>query len=162
MTAMSDATSQLSLELEAVSRVLQSVHKDILEAEGAYLPGRAGLELLDRLINDPEWAWLRSLSMLIADFDEALAAPAALTPGDAAAAASHVRALIFGLGEPRDEQFLNRYRPLLQESAALASAHGELKRLIDALPPEPLNESEKLHTRHVWAMRCKHRVRPAP
>ncbi len=28
---------------------------------------------------------------------------------------------------------------------------GELKRLIDALPPEPQNESEKLHARHVWA-----------
>jgi hypothetical protein len=31
-----------------------------------------------------------------------------------------------------------------------------LKRLIDALPLEPTNESEKLHARHVWAMRRKH------
>ena len=153
---MTEAKSPLSLDLEAVSRALQAVHQQILEAEGAYLPGRGALTLLDRLINDPEWAWLRALSKLIADLDEALAAPEALTPGDAAAAAGHVRALIFGLGEPRDEQFLNRYRPLLQESAALASAHGELKRLIGALPPEPLNESEKLHARHVWAMRRKH------
>jgi len=60
------------------------------------------------------------------------------------------------LGEPRDEEFLGRYRPLLQTSAALASAHGELKRLLDALPPESQNSSEKLHARHVWAMRCKH------
>ena len=59
-----------------------------------------------------------------------------MTPADAAAAAGRVRALVFGLGEPRDEQFLNRYRPLLQQSAALASAHGELKRLVDALLPE--------------------------
>ena len=148
--------SELSLGLEAVSRALQAVHQQILEAEGAYLPGRGALELLDRLIHDPEWAWLRALSKSIADLDEALAVPAALTPGEAAAAAGHVRALVFGLGEPRDEQFLDRYRPLLQTSAALASAHGELKRLLDALPPEPLNESEKLHARHVWAMRRKH------
>ena len=153
---MADATSQLRLDLEAVSRALQEVHKQILEAEGAYLPGRTGLALLDRLINAPEWTWLRALSKLNADLDESLAAPAELTPGDVPVAAGHVRALVFGLGEPRDEQFLNRYRPLLQESAALASAHGELKRLIDALPPEPVNESEKLHARHVWAMRCKH------
>lgn len=158
MMAMSDASSHVSQDLEAVSRTLQSVHQLILEAEGAYLPGRAGLELLDRLINDPEWDWLRALSKLIADFDEARTAPAGLTPSDVAAAAGHVRALIFGLGEPRDEQFLNRYRPLLQGSATLASAHGELKRLIDGLPPEPLNESEKLHARHVWAMRCRHRT----
>ena len=54
----------------------------------------------------------------------------------AAAAAGRVRALVFGIGEPRDEQFLNRYRPLLQVNAALASAHGELKRLLDVFPAE--------------------------
>jgi hypothetical protein len=150
--------SKFRLGLEAVSRGLQEVHRQILEAEGQYLPGRKGVALLDRLIHDPEWAWLRALSRLIADLDEALAAPDELTPADAAAAAGHARALVFGLGEPRDEAFLVRYRPLLQVSPALAAAHGELKRLLDALPPEPLNESEKLHARHVWAMRCKHRA----
>ena len=149
--------STLRQDLEAVSRALQALHKQILEAEGAYLPGRSSLELLDRLLNDPEWAWLRALSALITDLDEALAKDADLTPDDAAAAAGHVRALVFGLGEPRDEAFLGRYRPLLQQSAALASAHGELTRLVDALPPESQNASEKLHARHVWAMRCKHR-----
>ena len=148
--------SQLSLDLDAVSSALQAVHQQILETEGAYLPGRTSLALLDKLINDPEWAWLRALSKLIAELDESLAAPAEVTPAEAAAAAGHVRALVFGLGEPRDEHFLNRYRPLLQQSAALASAHGELKRLVDALPLEPSNESEKLHARHVWAMRRKH------
>ena len=148
--------SELNLDLDAVSRALQAVHQQILEAEGAYLPGRTSLALLDKLINDPEWAWLRALSKLIAELDEALAVPDELTPANAAAAAGHVRALVFGLGEPRDEKFLNRYRPLLQVSPALASAHGEFKCLVDALPPEPTNESEKLHARHVWAMRRKH------
>jgi hypothetical protein len=148
--------SSLRENLAAVSLGLQALHKQILEAEGAYLPGRSSLTLLDRLLNDPQWAWLRAVSKLIADIDEALAKDTDMTASDAAAAAGHVRALVFGLGEPRDEVFLDRYRPLLQQSAALASAHGELKRLIDALPPEPQNESEKLHARHVWAMRCKH------
>lgn len=157
--AMANVSNELRLGLEAVSRGLQEVHRQILDAEGPYIPGRKGLALLDRLINDPEWSWLRALSKLIADLDEALAAPRELTPGDAAAAAGHARALVFGLGEPRDEAFLNRYRPLLQASPALAAAHGELKRLLDALPAEPVNESEKLHARHVWAMRCKHIVK---
>ena len=148
--------SALHQDLEGVSRALQALHKQILEAEGAYLPGRSSLELLDRLLNDPAWAWLRALSSVITDLDEALAKDPDVTPDEAAAAAGHVRALVFGLGEPRDEAFLARYRPLLQQSAALASAHGELKRLIDALPPESQNASEKLHARHVWAMRCKH------
>lgn len=156
MDAQSAGMSSLRQDLEAVSLGLQALHKQILEAEGAHLPGRSSLELLDRLVNDPAWAWLRALSTLIADVDEGLAKDADVTAGDAAAAAGHVRALVFGLGEPRDEAFLNRYRPLLQLSPALASKHGELKRLIDALPPEPQNESEKLHARHVWAMRRKH------
>jgi len=125
--------SPLNLELEAVSRALQKVHKEILEAEGAHLPGRSALTLLDRLLNAPEWAWLRALSHLIAELDDTLAQDEDVTPSSAANAAGRVRALVFGLGEPRDEAFLNRYRPLLQASAALASAHGELKRLVDQL-----------------------------
>jgi len=159
MTRMVEAPDKLRLDLEEVSRALQAVHKLILEAEGPYIPGQGRLALLDRLINDPAWVWLRALSMLIADLDEALAKKHAVTQGEAAAAAGHVRALVFGLGEPRDEAFLGRYRPLLQRSAALAGAHGELKRRIDALPPEPSNASEQLHQRHVWAMRCKHQPR---
>jgi hypothetical protein len=155
---MTDATPQLRRDLENVSRSLQALHRQILEAQGAFLPGRSPMALLDRLLNDPEWTWLRALSHLIADLDETIADESELTPAEAAGAASHVRALVFGLGEPRDEDFLNRYRPLLQASPALASAHGELKRLIDVLPPEPLNASETLHARHVWAMRCKHHM----
>ncbi len=126
----------LQQDLEAVSRALQRVHKEILEVEGAYLPGRPAVALLDLLLNDPAWAWLRPVSHLIADLDETVAGDAGVTPGDAMAAAGRVRALVFGLGEPRDERFLNRYRPLLQQSATLASAHGELKHRVDALLPE--------------------------
>jgi hypothetical protein len=127
-------------ELEAVSRALQRVHKEILEAEGAYLPGRSALTLLDRLLNDPQWAWLRALSHLIAELDDTLAGDEGVTPAGAAKAAGRVRALVFGLGEPRDPAFLERYRPLLQQSAALASAHGELKRLLDAISSAPISE----------------------
>jgi hypothetical protein len=129
-------------DLEATSRALQALHRQILEAEGAYLPGRSALELLDRLLKDPEWSWLRTLSKLNADLDETTAGDEVVTASDAAVAAKRVRALVFGLGEPRDQAFLGRYRPLLQASVALASAHGELKRLVDALPTEPENESQ--------------------
>ena len=125
--------SGLRRDLEAVSRALQAVHRQVLEAEGAFLPGRSALDLLDRLIKDPEWAWLRALSTLIADLDEMLAGDEDVTASDAAAAAKRVRALVFGLGEPGDEAFLARYRPLLQVSGALASAHGDLKRLVGSL-----------------------------
>ena len=121
-------------DLESISRALQDLHRRILEAEGAFLPGRPAVALLDRLIHDSEWAWLRPVSQLITDLDESLAGKHGVTTIDAQAAAVRVRALVFGVGEPQDAQFLERYRPLLQESASLASAHGELKRRIEALP----------------------------
>jgi hypothetical protein len=128
-------TRPLRNDLEAVSRALQEVHKQILEAEGQFITGLQGLPLLDRLLHDPDWAWLRALSTLIADIDEGLAEDAEVSRDRAAEAASRVRALVFGLGEPRDEAFLDRYRPLLQSSVSLAGAHGALKRRIDALLP---------------------------
>lgn len=121
-------------DLEAVSRTLQDLHRQVLDAEGQLRPGLKGLPLLDRLLNDPAWAWLRALSGLITDLDEALGEKDVVSAGDAAAAAKRVRALVFGIGEPKNDAFLARYRPLLQESAALASAHGTLKRQVDALP----------------------------
>jgi hypothetical protein len=130
--------NQLHRDLEAVSRALQDVHKQIVEAERPYGSSRERVALLDSLLHDPDWAWLRALSKLIADLDESLDEDEDLTSDEAEAAAGKVRALVFGLGEARDEAFLQRYRPLLQKSAGLASAHGALKQLVDALPPHRL------------------------
>lgn len=130
--------SQLHSDLEAVSRALQDVHKQIVEAERPHGSSRERVALLDLLLHDPDWAWLRALSKLIADLDEALDQDAEPTSSEAEAAADQVRALVFGVGEARNEAFLGRYRPLLQKSPGLASAHGALKRLVEALPPHRL------------------------
>ena len=125
-------------DLEAVSRALQDVHKQIVEAERPHGSSRERVALLELLLHDPDWAWLRALSKLIADLDEALDQDPEPTSREAEAAADQVRALVFGVGEARDEAFLERYRPLLQKSPGLASAHGALKRLVEALPPQRL------------------------
>lgn len=135
---MAEATNDLHRDLEAVSRALQELHKQILEAERPHGSSRDRVALLDRLLNDPEWAWLRALSKLIADLDEGLDKDEVLTPAEAEAAAGQVRALVFGVGEARDQAFLEHYRPLLQKSPGLASAHGTLKQLVEALPPHRL------------------------
>jgi hypothetical protein len=116
-----------------------------------------GAALLDRLLNDPAWAWLRGLSSLMADIDHVLAQHEVPSDGDRAVAAAHIRGLLFGQGDLRNEQFLERYRPLLQLNPSLASVHGELKGLLNRQPTEPENESERLHARHQWAIRCRHR-----
>lgn len=155
---MAHSPDELSLKLHSLSRTLQQIHSHILEVERQFEPGLAGLQGMDRLVNDPAWAWLRSISSLIAGVDHVLASQTQVTPAEVASVAAHVRGVLFGHGDERNEEFLGRYRPLLQMSASLASSHGELKRLLDSLPAESENESERLHARHLWAMRCKLRI----
>ncbi len=151
-------TTELSAELHALSQTLLEIHTHILDEERRSHLGLHGVEGMNRLVNDPAWAWLRSLSSLIADVDHVLASKEPLTTAEVAAVAAQVRGALFGQGDRNDAGFLARYRPLLQANAALASTHGELKRLLDRLPVESENESERLHARHLWAMRCKHRI----
>lgn len=143
--------------LEDVSRQLQELYGAVLSAERRFAPSGAGLDLLDRLMNDPAWAWLRPLSSLIAEVDHAMAQDAELSAMEGAAAAAHIRGLLFGEGDLVDNEFLTHYRSLLQLDHKLASTHGQLRVLVKNLPDESPNESERLHARHQWAMRRKHR-----
>ena len=146
-------------QLEALSRTLRQLHSLVLQAEKAFHPPAAGLELLDRLVRDPAWAWLRPLSALIADIDHVLAESQPPTEYDLAVAAAHARELLAGGGDAGNAQFVERYRGLLQLSPDLASMHGEVKGLLKTAPPESDDEAERLHYRHQWAMRCKHQMR---
>jgi len=144
-------------ELEGLSRKLQKLHAQLIEAERQFHPGLAPLALLDRLVNDPEWAWLRPLSALIADIDHVLAQEQPPTEFDRAVVAAHVRGLLAGEGDLLNQKFLERYRALLQLHPSLVSLHGETKAMLKSAPAESDDEAERLHARHQWAMRCKHR-----
>ena len=142
--------------LRAISRTLRELHAQVLDVDRTFHPPFLPLELLERLTKDPEWAWLRPLSALVADIDHVLAQSQAATEYDLAIVAAHARELL------NDEQihapFIDRYRALLQLNPALVIVHGELKSLLDAAPSESANEAERLHHRHQWAMRLKHRL----
>jgi hypothetical protein len=145
-------------QLETLSRKLQLLHAQTLEAEKQFHPVMGGWELLDKLMKDPAWAWLRPLSTLIADIDHVLAQEVPATEYDLAVVAAHARELLAGEGAS-NATFVERYRPLLQMSPELISVHGELKKLLKEVPSESDNEAERLHHRHQWAMRCKHQLR---
>ena len=147
-------------QLAALSEQLQRLHALALQAERDIVATPGGVALLDKLMNDPQWAWLRPLSQLIADIDHVGAHPEAPGHAEQAIAAARARGLVFGEGEHLQPQFLQRYRPLLQTDPALASVHGELRRQLRDFPVEPENESERLHARHLWSMRFNHRGRP--
>lgn len=146
-------------QLEALSRKLRELHSRLLQVEKEFHPPMARLELLDRLVKDPAWSWLRPLSSLITDIDHVLAEEQPPTEYDLAVAAAHARELLAGEGDARNQPFAERYRALLQLSPELASIHGELQGLLKNAPSESADEAERLHHRHQWAMRCKHRAR---
>jgi hypothetical protein len=58
--------------------------------------------------------------------------------------------LLTGGGGAGEQAFLDHYRALLQTDPAVAIAHAAALRALQALPPEPTNQSEKLHARHQW------------
>ncbi len=103
-------------QLEQLSRKLQHLYSVVLATEKEFHPRLAGLDLLDKLINDPAWAWLRPLSNLAAEIDHVLAQSQPPTEYDHAVVAAQLRGLLAGEGDLANESFLNRYRPLLQLS----------------------------------------------
>lgn len=145
-------------QLETLSRTLQRLHSLALAAEKQFHPVMGEWELLDKLMKDPAWAWLRPLSALIADVDHVLAQDEPPTEYDLAVVAGHTRELLAGEGAA-NRAFAERYIPLLQSDIDLAAMHGELRGLLKMTPIESNDEAERLHRRHQWAMRCKHRVR---
>ena len=146
-------------KLEALSRKLQRIYSLVLATEREFDGSATGLALLDRLVKDPQWAWLRPLSLLTAEIDHALAQSQPPTVYDYAVVASHIRGLIAGESDLRHDPFLDRYRSLLQLNPELAAAHGELKAMLRDAPTESADEAERLHRRHQWNERVRHRTR---
>ena len=128
-----ESTSSLE-SLQDLSKILLEIHTQILDVKRRSDPGLRGVPGMNRLIRDPEWAWLRSLSSLIADVDHRAASKEPLTEADVAGFAARARGTLLGQGYRSDPDFLEQYRPLFQDNAALASAHGDLKHLLDRLP----------------------------
>ena len=141
--------------LENASRAMRGLLGVIISVERRFGSEQSPLALLRQITTDPEWAWLQPLYQLIADIDHA-SHDGELPISEVAAIGSHAMALLSGVGVPIEEQFLERYRALLQTDPEVAIAHGAAMQALRKLPPEADTEAERLHARHQWAMRRKH------
>lgn len=153
---MNPSSSDIASELHRVSRKLQELHARILHVEQRQNFAPGGFPLLDRLLHDPAWAWLRSLSTLIADIDQAIMDNVPLADSDRSALGAHVRGLLFGEGDLVNDAFLFRYRQLMQTDAQIAAIHGELRGVLKSFPAEPVNDAERTSARERWSQRVKH------
>jgi hypothetical protein len=143
-------------DLRNSSTALQAVLGAVLEAERRFAPPASPLERLRQITTSPEWEWLQPLYRLIADIDHALAYANDLPASETAAIGAHARELLSGTGAPSEQPFVEHYRGLLQADPAVAIAHGAALLSLQALPPEPTNQSEKLHARHQWNERRRY------
>jgi hypothetical protein len=137
---MSPAERQLLTDLR---RTLLHLHKTLLDWErAAYekIHGRVSAnELLQAILTDPQFVWLRPVSELIVRIDETLDHDAKEgggppPPGDVAAIVSQARALV--VPDEAGPPYARRYHTALQEHPDAVFAHRGVTAVLKDAPPE--------------------------
>ena len=118
--------------LQTAQRALLHAHKAILEEERrryelAHGRVASAMAFLQLLLNDPWFAWIRPMSGLAAQMDEALFAK----PGEFAIPAATLLEEARFLLSPREggDELPSRYFQMIQSSPAVATAHAEALKL---------------------------------
>lgn len=128
--------------LRPVRQTLIELHKGLLEAEREQyeqVHGRVPpAELLQLLLGDPQFAWLRSISELIVRIDEMSEADEAPTPEQA----GEVLGLVHRLLTQSDTraEFTRRYAETLQRQPTLVVIHARVMRALDAPGVDPAGD----------------------
>jgi hypothetical protein len=123
----------LRTRLVEMRRGLLRLHKALIDAERAVWERSRGpvtnSQLLQALIEDPFFAWLRPYSALIVQIDEALAGEEAVTEDAARAFAEQARELL--AVDEGDEPTVNRYDLVCRRDPNVLLLHVELSHRID-------------------------------
>jgi len=120
---------RLSARLVALHAALLA--RERVSYEATYGPTDAA-GLLRHVLEHEHFAWLRSLSRLIARIDEAVDAREPATGADAGKLLAEVDRLLRSGGT---DVFATRYREALQESPEVVMAHAEVVRVLGASRP---------------------------
>jgi hypothetical protein len=124
--------------LRDLSRRLLRLHRLLLDRERGLYEDRHGAipsgELLGLVLNDEQFAWLRSLSTLIARIDEVVDADEAIAPATVQSAFRETRRLLKS-GDPGE--FRDRYHAALQDSADIVMAHADVSRVLGSASDPP-------------------------
>jgi len=130
MNDTSNATSE-SARLGQVRLKLLHLHQTLLEMERRSFEGIHGSvnsgELLQLVINHPQFAWLRIISALVVQIDEMLDADEPASAADMTDLIAAARRLFM---EPGDQGFLQKYQAALQQDPDVVMAHSALMKLL--------------------------------
>lgn len=130
---MSDTVLQPTLQrLSLLRNKLLDLHKILLDAERAnyeQVRGRVSRgELLQLLISDEQFAWLRNISMLVVEIDETLHADEPVTLEDARSLLDSARQLLTPVED--GNTFEQKYYNALQGEPDVALAHAEIGQIL--------------------------------
>jgi len=132
------ATADQRTALDSMRHALLRLHKTLLDSERLRYErqhGRIedGYPLLNKVMNDPAFAWLRALSALIVTIDESLE-NSELTRTGAALLQGHIRTMLTPSETGGD--FQRNYHRTLQESPAVVMAHREASTMLSSWPTD--------------------------
>jgi catechol 2,3-dioxygenase len=123
---LKDRLRDVRLRLLDLHKVLLDDTKAAYEMDRGRIPSNA--TLLQLVIHDPWFAWLRPLSELVVRIDVALQPDEAATDADGAMLLDQVERL---LSPPQSiEPFAQRYYEALQRQPAVITAHGDVRRVL--------------------------------
>ncbi|HEX3230718.1 MAG TPA: hypothetical protein VHQ95_17185 [Pyrinomonadaceae bacterium] len=110
---------------------LLRLHKALLEMERINyekVSGRVNSgELLQMVVNHPQFGWLRIISALVVEIDEILNDEDPVNVSDFAELTSQARRL---LTAPENEEFKTKYQAALQHEPAVVMAHANVMQLL--------------------------------
>lgn len=130
-------------ELKSIREILLSLHKALLDSERTsyeLIHGKIGSssEFLQLLISDPRFAWLRPVTTLIVQIDEALAAKNPPREGrEFEQLIADTRALLSPSRETNE--FWGRYLGAVQRDPGVAVLHEQMERHLAGINNQPTN-----------------------
>ena len=158
-TAIGPAASVMRERLHELGSGLLELHRALLDQQRLQHEQERGPiggsgELLHLAANDPEFAWLRSLSLLIVDLD-------GLLDDDDAPSEDEMGSLRLELEElfssSAPGRFWERCVPCLQ-TPVVAMAYAKVRTIIATLPKlAPADIAAQLHAKHRWAVARRQR-----
>jgi len=143
MSPEDEITEKTRVQLVNVRTILLRLHKTLLEFERqAYERAHPKIAnsyaLLNLVMNDPWFAWLRQLSELIVEMDELLAAKE--TPRENTGVALIRQAGILLTPAESGSEFQRKYSAAMQQSPEVVLAHAEFAALLG-----PARLSKEVH-----------------
>ena len=130
MGAASTVTSESNRLREVRLKILQ-LHQTLLEIERRSYERTHGRvnsgELLQLVINHPQFAWLRTISALVVQIDELLDADEPASESDMISLIAAAHQLFT---ESEDHEFHHKYQAALQQEPEVVMAHSALMKLI--------------------------------